>query len=283
LPAQSCCSGLLLTWPASCTFLATLACLFISKLPNLLLSPLHVNCTSISVAQVLHRLNHCRCRCRCSNNKALAQVRWFLSFQAAWLRASPSQPPLFPSFISNSLVIPLSHFLHPISYTPVLTSGLSYKPHLTTHTVRPSTYKMHSSTILTLASALALASAAGPTGALGDAAVVQKNPAGVTYTATLPNSPSSGVRGYVSGTSNANGTGVLFNVNLSGFPDASLGPFCTFSPFPPRPTVNRPLSLEGTKKRQTLTKNATNTISQCTTSTISPCPPTATAPALSPT
>ncbi len=88
---------------------------------------------------------------------------------------------------------------------------------------------MHSSTILTLASTLALAFAAGPTGQLGDAAVVQKNPVGVTYTATLPNSPSSGVRGYVSGTSNANGTGVTFNINLSGFPMASLGPFCTSS------------------------------------------------------
>ena len=98
---------------------------------------------------------------------------------------------------------------------------------------------MHTSTLLTLATSLALASAAGPldgypvpgtTGKLGDAAVVTNNPVGVTYTATLPDSKTSGIRGYVSGTSNSNGQGVLFNVNLFGFPSASLGPFCTFSP-----------------------------------------------------
>lgn len=140
---------------------------------------------------------------------------------------------------------------------------------------------MHTSTILTFASTLALASAA--TGALGDAAVVQKNPAGVTYTATLPNSPSSGVRGSVSGTSNANGTGVLFSVNLSGFPAASLGPFRTLSPLPLWPALKRPSSLAGRKNRQTLAENASNTIFQYTTSTTSPSLPTATAPAPSPT
>lgn len=131
------------------------------------------------------------------------------------------------------------------TYITILTLTLSHRLHLTIHTVRTSTYKMHTSTLLTFASTLALASAA--TGALGDAAIVQKNPVGVTYTATLPNSPSSGVRGSVSGTSNANGTGVLFSVSLSGFPAASLGPFRTLSPLPPRPSVNRPLSVEGTK------------------------------------
>lgn len=65
----------------------------------------------------------------------------------------------------------------------------------------------------------------GTTGKLGDAAIVQNNPVGVTYTATLPNSNTTGIRGYVSGTSAANGTGVTFNVNLSGFPSAALGPF----------------------------------------------------------
>ncbi|KAI4152223.1 MAG: hypothetical protein LQ341_000744 [Variospora aurantia] len=71
----------------------------------------------------------------------------------------------------------------------------------------------------------AVVNAAGPTGRLGDAAIFQDNPVGVTYTATLPNRETTDVRGFVTGTSNANGTGVNFIVNLSGFPDSSLGPF----------------------------------------------------------
>ncbi|KAA6410836.1 MAG: Cu [Lasallia pustulata] len=65
----------------------------------------------------------------------------------------------------------------------------------------------------------------GTTGKLGDAAITRNNPAGVTYTAVLPNSNTTGIRGFVSGTSNANGTGVVFTMNLSGFPSAALGPF----------------------------------------------------------
>ncbi|KAK4695248.1 hypothetical protein P7C71_g2473, partial [Lecanoromycetidae sp. Uapishka_2] len=65
----------------------------------------------------------------------------------------------------------------------------------------------------------------GTTGKLGNAAITTDNPAGVTYTAVLPNSNTTGVRGFVSATSNANGTGVLFNVNLYGFPSALEGPF----------------------------------------------------------
>ena len=89
---------------------------------------------------------------------------------------------------------------------------------------------MHSSIALATLSGLALASAQlvpipGVTGKLGDAEITTNNPAGVTYTAVLPNRNTTGVRGYVSATSNANGTGVVFNVNLFGFPDASLGPF----------------------------------------------------------
>lgn len=65
----------------------------------------------------------------------------------------------------------------------------------------------------------------GTTGKLGNAIITQNNPVGVTYTATLPNSNTTGIRGYVSGTSNANGTGVVFNVNIYGLPSAALGPF----------------------------------------------------------
>ncbi|KAI4129745.1 MAG: hypothetical protein LQ347_003652, partial [Umbilicaria vellea] len=65
----------------------------------------------------------------------------------------------------------------------------------------------------------------GTTGKLGNAIITQNNPVGVTYTATLPNSNTTGIRGYVSGTSASNGTGVIFTVNLSGFPSSALGPF----------------------------------------------------------
>lgn len=95
---------------------------------------------------------------------------------------------------------------------------------------------MYSAVFATALTGLAVVHAAPPingvitpgvTGKLGNAAIVEGNPVGVTYTAVLPNSPTTGVRGYVAGTSNANGTGVNFNVNFYGFPDASLGPFCT--------------------------------------------------------
>ncbi|MCJ1364634.1 hypothetical protein MMC16_003748 [Acarospora aff. strigata] len=65
----------------------------------------------------------------------------------------------------------------------------------------------------------------GTTGKLGNASVVTTNPVGVTYTAILPDTPKSSIRGYVAGTTNANGTGVNFNINIYGLPDASLGPF----------------------------------------------------------
>ncbi|KAI9820030.1 MAG: hypothetical protein M1827_006601 [Pycnora praestabilis] len=66
----------------------------------------------------------------------------------------------------------------------------------------------------------------GVTGLLGNAAIVTNNPAGVTCTATLPNVNTTGIRGTVSGTSNANGTGVVFTINLTGFPSEPVfGPF----------------------------------------------------------
>lgn len=90
---------------------------------------------------------------------------------------------------------------------------------------------MYSSIIFAALSSLALATAQAPTpipgttGKLGNAAIVEGNPAGVTYQAIFPNSPKTGIRGYVAGTSNKNGTGVVFNVNIYGLPDPSLGPF----------------------------------------------------------
>ena len=100
---------------------------------------------------------------------------------------------------------------------------------------------MQTKTLLAALSGLALTAAQvntingpivpGTTGKLGDAAITQQNPQGVTYQAILPDSQTSGVRGYVAGTSNANGTGVQFNINIYGLPDQSLGPF-SMSPCP---------------------------------------------------
>lgn len=88
---------------------------------------------------------------------------------------------------------------------------------------------MHSTLLVTALGGIALAHAAlpvpGTTGALGPAAVIENNPIGVTYTAILPDKASTGIRGYVAGTTAANGKGVDFNINLFGFPSADLGPF----------------------------------------------------------
>ena len=70
----------------------------------------------------------------------------------------------------------------------------------------------------------------GTTGKLGNAQIVQSNPIGVSYQATLPTTNTftdTTIRGYVKATSNANGTGVVFSVSFSGFPSEALeGPFC---------------------------------------------------------
>lgn len=93
---------------------------------------------------------------------------------------------------------------------------------------------MHSSFLFTLASGLALARAQAPTpvpgvtGQLGDAAIVENNPAGVSYVATLPERNTTDIRGSVVATSNSNGTGVNFQISLSGLPDPTLGPFSKF-------------------------------------------------------
>ena len=68
----------------------------------------------------------------------------------------------------------------------------------------------------------------GTTGKLGNAAITQDNPQCVTYKATLPSTGS--VQGYVAATANANGTGVFFNVFLTGLPSEALGPFCKSLP-----------------------------------------------------
>lgn len=53
---------------------------------------------------------------------------------------------------------------------------------------------------------------------------VTGNPLGASYLATLPDLTSTNIRGSVLASSNPNGTGVLFQVSLSGFPDEG-GPF----------------------------------------------------------
>jgi hypothetical protein len=58
----------------------------------------------------------------------------------------------------------------------------------------------------------------------GNAAIIIDNPAGVTYRALLPDSPTSRIRGSISGTSSPDGIGVQFIINLSGLPGQSEGP-----------------------------------------------------------
>jgi hypothetical protein len=70
--------------------------------------------------------------------------------------------------------------------------------------------------IIAALSSLTLAVAQAVTGQLGDTPVSTNNPAGVSYQAVFPDKNTTGVRGYVTGTSNANGTGVTFNVNIYG-------------------------------------------------------------------
>lgn len=88
---------------------------------------------------------------------------------------------------------------------------------------------MRSSTLIAaFAAGLALAAdpVPGTTGELGPAAIVESNPKGVTYQAILLNKTTTGVRGYIAGSSNTNGTGVVFNINFYGFANFdTLGPF----------------------------------------------------------
>jgi len=84
---------------------------------------------------------------------------------------------------------------------------------------------MFSSYIIVPLAFVALASAQ-VTGQLGNAVVASGEPIGASYQAVLPNSNSTSIRGQITGTTNANGTGVSWNVNFYGFPDeATFGPF----------------------------------------------------------
>jgi len=69
------------------------------------------------------------------------------------------------------------------------------------------------------------------TGTLGNATVVENNPPGPIYVATLPDTeffnpsdPRGNVKGSVSATANPNGIGVSFQVTFSNLP-TSGGPF----------------------------------------------------------
>ncbi len=73
------------------------------------------------------------------------------------------------------------------------------------------------------------------TGILGHATVVENNPPGIIYTATLPTKeffnpadPRGNIKGSVSAVANSNGIGVAFSVDFSNFP-TSGGPFCLLS------------------------------------------------------
>jgi hypothetical protein len=109
------------------------------------------------------------------------------------------------------------------------------------------------------------------TGKLGNAAITENNPNGVTYIASLPSG--NGIQGQIVGVSNTNGTGVNFNVNFYQFPDASEGPFRTQSSHTLLP------DLPPQHFRPVMQSPANSTVSkQCTTSMSTQCRQTATAP-----
>jgi hypothetical protein len=93
---------------------------------------------------------------------------------------------------------------------------------------------MFATTILSVSLAALLSSVSAQnitTGALGNASVVENNPPGVMYVATLPttefNNPSDprgNVKGSVVAVANPNGIGVSFSVSFSNLPTGG-GPF----------------------------------------------------------
>ncbi|KAI9783748.1 MAG: hypothetical protein M1816_001184 [Peltula sp. TS41687] len=75
-----------------------------------------------------------------------------------------------------------------------------------------------------ISSAPYVSHASGATGLLGDAAAISDNPVGDIYTAVLPDSNKTTIRGFISARGYT-GTGVAFEVVLVGLPHLSLGPF----------------------------------------------------------
>lgn len=76
------------------------------------------------------------------------------------------------------------------------------------------------------------------TGILGNATVVEDNPPGPIYVATLPENeffnpddPRGNIKGSVSATANPNGIGVSFQITFSNLP-TSGGPFRKLPPVP---------------------------------------------------
>jgi hypothetical protein len=124
-----------------------------------------------------------------------------------------------------------SLFVSRIPGTNKNTAGLTLPKHPTSITI------MHFAAILTVLTAAisglinAQSTDVPVTGILGNATVVENNPAGIIYTATLPKTqffnpadPRGNIKGAVSAVGNSNGIGVAFSVDLSNFP-TSGGPF----------------------------------------------------------
>lgn len=133
---------------------------------------------------------------------------------------------------------------------------------------------MHSSLFAIALAGLVVVHAAlpvpGTTGELGPAEIVEGNPAGVTYTAILPNKNTTTIRGYVAGTSASNGTGVNFNINLYGFPSSDLGPFSMYPLAPLAFSCVVPLDLRGSYR--VLLQSITFTTSLCLLMATAPAP-----------
>ncbi|KAF2657509.1 Cu,Zn superoxide dismutase-like protein [Lophiostoma macrostomum CBS 122681] len=72
---------------------------------------------------------------------------------------------------------------------------------------------------------VAAASAVSAQSSTASAPEITGNPIGVQYQATLPDKAGTTVRGVVKASSGGDGKGVAFQIEVSGLPDASLGPF----------------------------------------------------------
>lgn len=107
-------------------------------------------------------------------------------------------------------------------------------------------FNIYVATMVALVSTCAIAQSdtVPVTGLLGNASVTTNNPIGAIYSATLPNSELTTIRGSVVGITMPDGVGVNFQVSLAGFPAAG-GPF---SKFPCRGHAN---SFEGTRLTRT--------------------------------
>lgn len=110
------------------------------------------------------------------------------------------------------------------TYLLVFSFQLLCYPQTTALPTMPSTLGLVSALSVLTCYVSAQSNTSPVTGKLGDALVVTDNPTSLQYIATFPNSVNSTVRGTVAVVSVPDGTGVSFDVTISGLPEEG-GPF----------------------------------------------------------